>query len=53
MLTKRARVLGKWTLGFFIGNVLIANAYVLYRYIDIEVNVMRPRVSEYLLNRFK
>lgn len=47
------RLLGKCFLGFMLFNFVVGNAYVLYRYIDIEVDLRKPRVSEYLLNRFK
>lgn len=34
-------------------NFLVGNAYILFHYIDVEVNLYNPKVSEYLLNRFK
>lgn len=52
-LNRRMKLLTKSFAGFAVINFLVGNAYVLYRYIDIEVDIRKPRVSEYLLNRYK
>jgi hypothetical protein len=33
--------------------LIVGNIYGAYKYLDYEVNIFKPRVSDYLLNRFK
>ena len=44
---------GKLFLKFLIGSTIITQIYRGYLYLEYEVDILNPKVSDYLLNRFR
>lgn len=52
-LIKKYRFMGKCGAAFVALSLINSTSLFLLKYLEYEINIFKPRVSEYLLNRFK